>query len=155
MDCSVRYTGNAFNVNDGHFTKAVQGSHYMSHPTFDNANKAYQKQEEEAKNQDKLKMLLCNKKQKDRKNNSKSNPIGTKFESHYPTFSVHPNDRSHDDINGKVKLNVEEELSNSASRCTKEKNHDTKSNSNADGNYSLQAKTSSEVVHKPNLKQTM
>ena len=64
MDCSVRYTGNAFNVNDGHFTKAVQGSRYMSHPTFHNANKAYQKQEEEAKNQDKLKMLLCNKNKK-------------------------------------------------------------------------------------------
>ena len=148
MDCSVRYTGNSFNLNDESFTKAVQGSHYMPQPTLDAANKAYRKQEEESKNQDKLKMLLCDKKQNDRENNWKSKPIDTKFKSHYPTLSGHPKDRSNDDIKGKVKLNVEEELSNSAGRYAKEKNHDTKSNSNADGNYSLEGKSSSEAVHK-------
>ena len=44
IDCSIRYTGSSFNVNYGRFTKAVQGSHYMSNPKLDAANKAYRKQ---------------------------------------------------------------------------------------------------------------
>ena len=40
----MRYTGSSFNVNYGRFTKAVQGSHYMSNPMLDAANKAYRKQ---------------------------------------------------------------------------------------------------------------
>ena len=55
--------------------------------------------------------------------------------------------RSHDDIEGGVKLNVEQELSNAADRYSKEKNHDTNSNSNADGNYYFEGKTSTEKVH--------
>ena len=55
--------------------------------------------------------------------------------------------RSHYDIEGGVKLNVEQELSNAADRYSKEKNHDTNSNSNADDNYYFEGKTSTEKVH--------
>ena len=136
MDCSVRYTGNSFNINDGRFTKAGQGSHYMSNPKLDAANKAYRKQNEASKNQ-----------QNDRANYSKNNPIGIKFESHYVTLSEYPKDRSHNDIEGGVKLNVEKELSNAADKYSKEKNQDTNSNSNTDGNYYFEGKTSTEKVH--------
>ena len=148
MDSSVRYTDNSFNVNDGRFTKAVQGSHYMFIPKLDAANKEYRKQNKESKNQDQLKMLFCNEKQNDCTNYSKNNPIGTKFESHYPTLLRLPTDRSYDDIKRGVKPNVEEELSNAADRYSKDTSSDMSSKSNIDCNYYFEDETSSEVVHK-------
>ena len=148
MDSSVRYTDNSFNVNDGRFTKAVQGSHYMFIPKLDAANKEYRKQNEESKNQDKLKKLFCNEKQNDCTNYSKNNPIGTKSESHYPTLLRLPTDRSYDDIKRGVKPNVEEELSNAADRYSKDTSSDMSSKSNIDCNYYFEDETSSEVVHK-------
>ena len=144
----MRYTDNSFNVNDGRFTKAVQGSHYMFIPKLDAANKEYRKQNKESKNQDQLKMLFCNEKQNDCANYSKNNPIGTKFESHYPTLLRLPTDRSYDDIKRGVKPNVEEELSNAADRYSKDTSSDMSSKSNIDCNYYFEDETSSEVVHK-------
>ena len=93
-------------------------------------------------------MLFCNEKQNDCANYSKNNPVGTRFESHYPTLLGLPTDRSHDDIKRGVKPNVEEELSNAANRYSKDTSSDISSKSNIDGNYYFEDKTSSEVVHK-------